>query len=921
MVVVSPGSREHSSVYPQVTSSHVLFSYTAKTGEIGAAMTMDSRDFEGDSMAGTAVLPSGPELVDREDQLAAVVDRMAHTRDGQGGFVVVHGGIGTGKTAFLHLLRQLAADDFTVLLAGCRQGQAELSLAEGVAAEACDHLSEQAPRASSGTAPYARLRVLTGPVLRLAERRPVLALVDDAQWCDQDSLAWLNFLARRAAGAPVLVVVAQTAHGPVDAAELLSEAASASDSTILTLPPLDEAAVAEMLHRVFGEPPMPAFTELCRTLSAGVPALVQRLASVLRTSGIYPVDEHLDRAMEVGSAALAPVLPHCLFGSAPGTVAVLRAVAALGVGDVELVAALSGVSARDAAQVVDELDRRLASGPVRDAVLAGSLAELSGPDRDRLRDRAASLRADAGLAPAAPAAAREENADAAATPGDTLPDRELSAVLGTETDPLALSRAVLRFGGGSVTPMWSPIAVELATQAMTRLSDEDSGTVAALEPVLLMLRSQADTYMSRYVTGNWHAPASARRASAARAWAAALGGHDAKRAAEDTRHALGAGVRGLGEWWWWTSASVLHAADETGAALQAITSRVDADGVADPAWIRCQSLAFRSLIALDAAQLGDSLEDARGAMAIVEREGWQSRGAIARTALALNLLARGDVDRGQATLAQIDRDWLSDRPVLEMRYLVAVARQRWMSGDHAGAIDVMWECERLRESVRIDNPVMSPCWLDLVCGLSALGREREAGDLVEWAEEGAQRWGTAHALGSAALGRGVLTGGSDGIRSVAEAVTLLARSSARQTYWRAKRILGNRLARQRDAGAPRRHLYRVAGPGTEHGIVPTDRPTPERLAADRPMADRPTLDRPTLDRPAPGGHRLTSGQTADRMLSESERRIAAMAVDGHTNREIAVRLCVHVRTVEAHLTNVYRKLCVSGRRELRRRLA
>jgi len=874
-------------------------------------MTMDSRDFEGDSMFGTAVLPSGLDLVAREDQLTAVVDRLARTRDGQGGLVVVHGGIGTGKTAFLHLLCQLAEDHFTVLLAGCHQGQSGLSLAERVATEACDHLSEQAPRASSGTAPYTRLRVLTGPVTRLAERRPVLVLVDDAHWCDQDSLAWLNFLVRRAAGAPVLVVVAQTDHGPVDAAELLSEAASASDNTILTLPPLDDDAVAEVLHRVFGEPPMPAFTGLCRTLSAGVPALVQRLASVLRTSGIYPVDEHLDRAMEVGSAALAPMLPHCLFGSAPSTVAVLRAVAALGVGDVELVAALSGVSTRDAAQVVDELDRRLAPGPVRDAVLAGALAELSGPDRDRLRDGAATLRADAGLAPAARAAGTrpasgEENPDAAATPGDTLPDRELSAVLGTETDPLALSGAMLRFGGGSVTPMWSPIAVELATQAMTRLSDEDSGTVAALEPVLLMLRSQADTYMSRYVEGNWHAPASARRASAARAWAAALGGHDAERAAQDTRHALGAGVRGLGEWWWWTSASVLHAADETGAALEAITARVDGDGVADPAWMRCQSLAFRSLIALDAAQLGESLDDARQAMAIVEREGWQSRGAIARTALALNLLARGDVDRGQVTLAQIDRDSLSDRPVLEMRYLVAVARHRWMSGDHAGAIDVMWECERLRESVRIDNPVMSPCWLDLVCGLSTLGREREAGELVEWAEEGAQRWGTAHALGSAALGRGVLTGGGDGIRSIAEAVTLLARSPARQTYWRAKRILGNRLARQRDGAAPRRHLHRVAGPGAERGIVPTDRPTPERPAADRP---------------APGGHRPTSGQPADRMLSESERRIAAMAVDGHTNREIAVRLCVHVRTVEAHLTNVYRKLCVSGRRELRRRLA
>ena len=196
----------------------------------------------------------------------------------------------------------------------------------------------------------------------------------------------------------------------------------------------------------------------------------------------------------------------------------------------------------------------------------------------------------------------EENRAAATTPGEWLPDRELSAALSTLTDPLALSQAVLRFGSGSTAPLWSPIAVELATQAMSRLSDQDSGTVAALEPVLLMLRSQADTYMSRYVSGAWHAPASARRASAARSWAAALSGHDARRAAEDARHALGAGVQGLGEWWWWTSTTVLHAADETGAARRAITARIDGDS---PAWARCQSLAIRSLFAFDAAQMGE----------------------------------------------------------------------------------------------------------------------------------------------------------------------------------------------------------------------------------------------------------------------------------------------------------------------------
>lgn len=51
-------------------------------------------------------------------------------------------------------------------------------------------------------------------------------------------------------------------------------------------------------------------------------------------------------------------------------------------------------------------------------------------------------------------------------------------------------------------------------------------------------------------------------------------------------------------------------------------------------------------------------------------------------------------------------------------------------------------------------------------------------------------------------------------------------------------------------------------------------------------------------------------------LSESERRVATLAVHGHTNREIAVKLYITVSTVEQHLTRVYRKLNIAGRQSL-----
>ena len=56
-------------------------------------------------------------------------------------------------------------------------------------------------------------------------------------------------------------------------------------------------------------------------------------------------------------------------------------------------------------------------------------------------------------------------------------------------------------------------------------------------------------------------------------------------------------------------------------------------------------------------------------------------------------------------------------------------------------------------------------------------------------------------------------------------------------------------------------------------------------------------------------------------LTASERRIAELAADGLTNREIAQTLFVTTRTVEGHLTNVFNKLDVKTRTGLAAALA
>jgi DNA-binding CsgD family transcriptional regulator len=51
-------------------------------------------------------------------------------------------------------------------------------------------------------------------------------------------------------------------------------------------------------------------------------------------------------------------------------------------------------------------------------------------------------------------------------------------------------------------------------------------------------------------------------------------------------------------------------------------------------------------------------------------------------------------------------------------------------------------------------------------------------------------------------------------------------------------------------------------------------------------------------------------------LTGSERRVAELATEGLTNRQIAQGLFVTTKTVESHLRSVYRKLDISSRSQL-----
>jgi len=55
-------------------------------------------------------------------------------------------------------------------------------------------------------------------------------------------------------------------------------------------------------------------------------------------------------------------------------------------------------------------------------------------------------------------------------------------------------------------------------------------------------------------------------------------------------------------------------------------------------------------------------------------------------------------------------------------------------------------------------------------------------------------------------------------------------------------------------------------------------------------------------------------------LTQKELEIAKLVIQGKSNKEIATLLFIEVSTVKTHVSSVYQKLNISGRKELARAL-
>ena len=168
--------------------------------------------------------PAPSRLFGRTGELEILGQLIANTRGGQSAVLVLRGESGIGKTELLRYL-MAEATGFTVVRGVGVESEMELAFA-GLH-QLCapmlgrlDSLAEPQRRAlsvafglTSGDSPdrfMVALAVLS-LMAETSEQRPLLCVVDDAQWLDQASAQVLGFVGRRLLAEPIALVFAARA--------------------------------------------------------------------------------------------------------------------------------------------------------------------------------------------------------------------------------------------------------------------------------------------------------------------------------------------------------------------------------------------------------------------------------------------------------------------------------------------------------------------------------------------------------------------------------------------------------------------------------------------------------------------------------------------------------------------------------------
>jgi DNA-binding NarL/FixJ family response regulator len=901
-----------------------------------------------------------PRLPGREPELSRLTSLFPVALGGTAASAVLVGEFGMGKSATLRAAAALAADaGFAVAIATGSRLESHLpgGLARQLAGALDDLVADPAsprprtPHATEQCGPAAESEALErffGLVRHAAEQGPLFLGIDNVHLADAWSMRCLAYIRHRVLDLPVLIILTALTGHPPHAEVALLEMAGCTPASI-TLNGLGDAAAAEILGLAPGE-----LASACREASGGNPYLLH----ALRPRLLPGADPH-----ELGSSLIGQVL-HTRMHEFPHAPAILHAAAILGEdAGFDLLARLAGIDELEALPAIDTMVRlhvlsnsnqpALTYSFVRNSVLK----DMPQTTRAVSHARAAKLLSETG-APIERVAAHLLEATAIRIPWgvDVLRMSARNAVFAghAELASRLLRRAlderltsgrrvaVLMQLAHAEFQLDPPAAAVRVREAVDNIGNRDTAAFIATA-MLLSLCGGQDARLAISAAGQIAARLDA-------------GGPDAV----------------------WSLLCMTYLA-EAGSRLGPPPEFRDFEEQWTPLTDEAARRSRSALLALDAVRSGASAQDAVAhfadaltgddgdlfeqhyfftlATAVladepahvdrlcrvldVEREPWDvhiPQGALPTLARGISLQASGDLQRAsvhfesllrrvdergatttcpvgvlcaaklvecwvdlgrfEAATSLLDRmDFVASQGLFTHTYLLyARGRLRVATGYTRFGFEDLLSCGRRLAHHGMRFPGFVPWRAHAARAALALGQADDAARLAEEDSTAAVRWGAARPLGTALTTLGLVREDDEAERSLTKAITALRSSPARLQLATALTELGTLHARHGQSEKAIETLREAVELSEHCGARPLARRAAEELRSAR--------------------RALTPAKDNEHGLTRQENRIAVMAAQGLTNREIATALHLTRRTVELHLSGAYRKLGIPGRAEL-----
>ncbi len=902
----------------------------------------------------------GPtDLFGRRSECSLLDDVVAALRAGESRTLLIHGEAGVGKTALLNYVETAAADLRLLRAAGV---ESEMELPFASLHQLCSPLLGtvgQLPPPqrdalgvafgqAAGPAPdrfLVGLAVLT-LLSRTAEERPVLCVVDDAQWLDEMSAKTLVFVARRLLADPVGLflaareppadlrglpelevrglrdedarallraavvvrldkqvrdrIVAETRGNPLALLELPRGQTVEQLAGGFGLLDAPEQALPSRLERSFRRrvKAIPAAAQLLMLVAAAEPVgdsvIVSRAAERLGIdiTAVHTTDGLL--TIEDSVRFRHPLVRSAVYRSAPPDQRRSAHLALAEATDRELdpdrrAWHLAAAALAPDEAVARELDRSAGRARARGGIAAAAAFE----------HRALQLTADAGPRSERALAAAELSFQAG---GLDTTQRILTAIESYPLDGLQSARAALVRGQLALVLNYGRDGPLLLLEAARQLEAFD-------------LDRARDAYLSAYASG--HVAGHLGQAGVFLEICRAIenlpppeGGPDGKSLLLEglaRMHTDGRGVaipilrraasaleqlpeKDVLRSWGWMAPMASHVTWDSYGASEIFERQAETVRVAGAL---AELPVYLSVLALDNAWNGD-LAGARLHIA-------ESNAVAAETgnqlppfaALRLLSLEGKQAEASALITATIEQGTVQGQGL-------AVRMAQWAAAVLGNGLANYGEAAAAaREVTASDIDPYPHMWAlpELVEAAARLGESDVAHSALDRLTEVTRPAGTDWALGTERRARALLSDGEDADRLYREAIERFERTGLRTELARAQLLYGEWLRREGRRGDSREQLRAAHDLFTSIGMLAfAERTRRELVATGETVRKRDARARDEL--------------------TPQEEQIARLAGDGLSNPEIGTQLFLSARTVEWHLRNVYSKLGISSRREL-----